>query len=257
MPLEIPISNVRPTKRSLKEGEKVFYMGTDGKFRLFVKNKGVLWSQALEKVRSDEKDYSSLTVGSRKGMVQISDEGVFRLYGNAVAWDDLRFPTSSVRLSPAQPPTETSYVSGLVLSFPTTADKTIFFNVQMPHAWKESSDIEFHVHYALSLAGSGVGAENVKWDFTHSWSNINGSIPAATTVNKTIDVQDLTTSTHYLGEVAGTISGAGKTFSSCLICSLTRDVGVANDYGGSVYFISGDFHYQIDTFGSREELVKY
>lgn len=171
-------------------------------------------------------------------------------------WDDAGFTINAVKLDSVNPPTETAYKGGLVLEFPTSANKKIYFTVQLPHGYKKGSNIEFHIHYALSQAGAGTGAENVKWNFTYSWSNINGDIPDATTEPVTIDVQALTTAKHYIADIVASITGTGKDISSILICSLERDVSVANDYGGSVYLLSADFHILKDSLGSNNETSK-
>jgi hypothetical protein len=177
------------------------------------------------------------------------------------AWDDLTVSIDSIRLMGANPPTATAYKGGYILAFPKTVDKTVYFNFQMPHGYKEGSDIEFHVHYVLPTAGAGGGAENIKWDFTYSWSNFvvgdeSGVVPDETAVSETIDVQDLDADTQYLGEVAEDIDGTDMKISSCLICSLTRDTGVADDYDDDVYLVSLDLHYQKNSLGSVNEDTK-
>lgn len=174
-----------------------------------------------------------------------------------VVWDDLRTPiNSSVKVAGKQP-TETVYRGGIVYSFSKITDNQIAFNVQLPHTYKLGSDIEFHIHYAIPTSGVGGGAENIKWDFTHAWADIGDAIPAETTVNTTLDMQNQSANTHYLGEIIGTIDGSGISgVSSMIICGLTRDVSVADNYDDVVYILELDFHYQINTIGSRQEAVK-
>jgi hypothetical protein len=173
-----------------------------------------------------------------------------------VVYDDMRTPVNAVRLAGAQPPAETAYRGGMVLAFTDVADKSLYFNVQLPHEYKEGDDLEMHIHYALPTAGAGGGAENVKWDLTHSWSNIDAAIPVESTVNQTIDVQSLSANTHYRGQIVATISGTGKNISSMLICSITRDTGVANNYSDDVYVLEVDFHITKNTMGSRQAGTK-
>ena len=104
-------------------------------------------------------------------------------------------------------------------------------------------------------AGAGGGAENVKWDLTYSWQNIGSVFPGATSVSQTIDVQNDSNNSHMFDSVA-TISGSGRTISSMLVCSLTRDVSVANDYAAAAYLLEVDSHFEIDTIGSRQETAK-
>jgi len=195
--------------------------------------------------------------------------GMHKGYGTSEAleqhlgyWDDIRFPSSAVRLSGSQPPTAVAYKGGLVLSFSSVSDKTIYFNAQMPHGYETSDDLDFHLHYVLPSAGGAGGAENMKFDMTYAWADINGAIPAETTLTATMDVQNQAADTHYLFDMGavltsnrGAATPAGGV-SSMLICSLTRDVSVASDYSSNIYLMESDFHYRFNSPGSREEYLK-
>jgi len=171
-------------------------------------------------------------------------------------YDDLRFSPGSVKGAGTFPPTDTAYKGGYILGFSTGPNnEAIQFTAQLPHKYKEGTDIVFHLHWTIPASGAGGGAENVKWDFTHSWANAGVVFPANSSATVTVDVQNDVLDTHMLDNVV-TISGAGKTISSVLICSLTRDVGVANDYANDAYFLEADFHFQIDTMGSRQITTK-
>jgi len=172
-----------------------------------------------------------------------------------VVWDDQQINLNAVRLHPTQTPTWTDYHGSQVLAFSDTTDHTIYFSAQLTHKYKEGEDIEFHIHYAIETDGAGAGAENVAWSFTHAWSDIDAAIPNATTVAVAYDVQNKVDDTHYLGEIAGTITGTSKNISSLLLCSLTRDVS-EDSYGADVYLLAADFHVPLDTMGSRQEGVK-
>ena len=168
----------------------------------------------------------------------------FKFYLPQTVWDDLRFPASSVKGGGAFDTTPTAYKSGIVEAFSTGPNnESVQFIGQMPHGYKQGSDIEFHLHWTIPVNGAGGGAENVKWDFTYSWANMAGSFPGASNDTVTVDVQAITADYHILTNFA-TISGAGKNISSVIICSLTRDVGVANDYNNSAYFLEADFHFE-------------
>jgi len=166
-------------------------------------------------------------------------------------WDDLTTPVLISKKIVGKEPADVAYRGGMVQAFSDSADNAVAFNAQLRHAYREGSDIEFHIHAVLPKAGAGSGVENIKFDFTYSWSNIDAVVPAETTVNTTIDVQDYAAHTHYLITIKDIIAGVGKTISSVIICSLTRDVGVANNYEDDIYLVSLDFHYERDTNGSR------
>jgi hypothetical protein len=185
-------------------------------------------------------------------------DGTMKMVGDSTTWDDLRTPiNNTIRVSGRQP-AEQVYRAGIVYSFSKISDNTIAFNVQMPHSYKLGTDIGFHIHYIMPTSGAGGGtAENIKWDFTHSWADIDSAQPSETTVSATIDVKDKTADTHYLGGIAASIDGSGiSKVSSMIICSLTRDVSVGDNYDDVVYLMEVDFHYQLDTVGSRQQTVK-
>jgi len=52
----------------------------------------------------------------------------------------------------------------------------------------------------------------------------------------------------------GSIPGAEKTLSSMLVCRLYRSA--SDSYGGDTGLLEIDFHYQIDSDGSRLEYFK-
>lgn len=170
-------------------------------------------------------------------------------------WDDLQVPASSIRLPTVNPAGEVAYKDSIVLEFADSSDEYVYFNAQLPHAWKSGTSIEFHVHYTIDTDGSGSGTENIKFDFTYSWANIGDSWPASSSLTVTTDVQDASADVHTVMEL-GTLGGQDKQISSIILCSLKRDTTVANNYSGHVLVASMDFHIIKDSIGSRGEYVK-
>lgn len=191
---------------------------------------------------------------ARKSDLMLFDTGlnqeVANFFTNENNWDDLRFPASSVRLGGDAPATTQAYKDGIVLAFASTPNQFIYVIAQMPHRWETGTDIEAHLHWTIPTTGSGVGAENVKWDLTYSWSNIGAAIPNSSADTVTRDVQAITADTHML-DTFGMITGTGKTKSSCLIISLKRDTAVANGYADAVYLIEFDIHFKSNRMGSQ------
>jgi len=179
-----------------------------------------------------------------------------RAIGNGIdAWDDLRTPTNTAKKITGKEPADTAYKGGIVQAFSDSADNGVGFTVQLPHKYHEGEDIEFHVHIIIPVKGSGAGAENVKFDLTHSWANQDGVFPAETPVSETIDVQAEGADIHLYRLIA-VLDGTGKEISSVVICSLTRDTGVANNYANPVYLSELDFHFPLDAVGSTTQTVK-
>lgn len=184
---------------------------------------------------------------------EFETDGTLHFNGNATVWDDLQVNISSVRLPASGAPVWTAYKGGYVLSFSKSADNKIYFTAQIPHSYKEGSDIEFHLHLAYPNAGTG----DIRWNFTYSWANMGSDFPAETTVTTDIASPN-DADNHQYAEIAASISGTGKTISSVLLCSLEREGtdAVNDDYDDVVYLVALDFHFEKDTVGSRQEAVK-
>jgi hypothetical protein len=168
-------------------------------------------------------------------------------------WDDLQVNMSTAKAPASSSPTWTSYLSSEVPAFSKTATNVLYFSAQLPHAYKEGTDLDFHIHIAYPDNGAG----NSIWYFTYSWANIDAAFPAASNSgNKTV-ASPTTANLHDMEVLITPISGAGKTVSSVLLCSISRLGGDGSDsYDNVIYLVSCDFHYQKDTIGSRSRLTK-
>ncbi|GAF70753.1 unnamed protein product [marine sediment metagenome] len=209
--------------------------------------------QSAIKLDADGNIFLDIPISLRVNEVHTKGENPIVL--EDTVWEDLRFPATGVRVGGAQPATEQAYRGGIVLSFASNADNSMYFTAQMPHSWKEFSEMEVHIHWTIPTSGAGGGAENVKWDLTYSIANQGGSFPVETPATVTVDVQDITANDHIYTDIVD-IDMAGMTISNCIIFSLTRDVSVANDYAQAAYIVEADIHYQRDSMGSKEEQVK-
>lgn len=179
-----------------------------------------------------------------------------RILYSQTYWDDLRTPATAVRLSGIKPPVLTEYKGGLVLEFEdknAPNEQQIFFIIQMPHSWKEGTDILPHMHW-VPAANTGGLDRTVSWRLSYSWANENTEdFPAATTIDVTANINNQLD--QHIHTDFTPISGAGKFLSSMLICSLTR-LSDTDTFIGSAYFLEVDFHYEINSPGSETEFVK-
>ena len=130
-------------------------------------------------------------------------------------------------------------------------DESLHFVAQLPHSYKEGTDIVPHVHWMPSTTNAG----SVVWELEYIWVNVNGTTPGSTSVTVT-DAGD-GTALKQQKAIFAAIDGTGKTISSVLTGRLTRltsDPG--DDFTGIAYGLEIDFHHQINTIGSRQPLVK-
>lgn len=201
--------------------------------------------------------------------VEWDSSGQIRLYGAATGWDDLRVPVATTRLGGTKDPDwaqlkdNGSGSQGVFIQwFDDTTEEEVYFEVQMPHAWKQGSDIYPHVHWVPKTTGAS--GNYVKWGLEYTWANINGSFGNTTIIYNDITGASTATSSgdavmaadkHYLSALTPVIDATGKTLSSMLCCRLFRDAG-SDGYGYDAGLLEVDFHYEIDSFGSESEYIK-
>lgn len=188
---------------------------------------------------------------SATNYTEVEADGTIHLVGTATVFDDLRVSINATKSPAVNAPTWTAYKSGEILAFADEAvnEEYVTFTVQMPHGWKEGSDITPHVHWVPST--DDAADLYVKWGLTYSWANINDDFPAESTVYGTSEAINNEADKHVMTNMTA-ISGTGKTISSMLICKLFRNSSDAADtYDHDAYLLEFDIHYEIDTMGSR------
>ena len=182
--------------------------------------------------------------------------GQLLLSGAGIAWDDLRTPVQSLKLSGTKPPSWVTYKGTELLAFSDQSvlgnEEHIFFAMQVPHNYKIGTNLHMHVHYVPEDNTGG----NVYWALTYSWASIEEAFPGELTI-RVASPCGTTTDAHKMSEFPE-ISGLGKGISSMIICKLQRNSSDALDtYNGkSVYLLEIDAHYEIDSFGSAAETTK-
>ena len=193
--------------------------------------------------------------GSSTNNTSFEVDGTLVLNGDATGWEDLRVPGLSAKTSGLQPPTLGPFGSSgnlIVNRFGGGSSiNSVWFQVQMPHSWKEGSTIYPHIHWSPTTTNGG----NVKWNIEYSWTNINSTFPT----NSTDFVTQAASTTAWTHQMANfnSISGTGKTISSVLMIRLYRDPTDGDDtYGDDAAFIDFDVHYEINTIGSRSATAK-
>lgn len=183
-------------------------------------------------------------------------------------WDDLRIPITSTKLGGSKDPDFAQFIDdaagtsqGLFIEwFDKTAEEEVYFTAQLPHGYKLGTDLEFHVHWVP--AANGAENATVSWGLEYAIAIMGGTYTNSTIIyTKTHYPADasLVANKHYLSDFA-TIDGSGITSVSAMILGrLFRDApgnGQTDDYDNDAGVLEADFHFQIDTLGSRQEAVK-
>lgn len=163
-------------------------------------------------------------------------------------WDDLRIPLTQVRQGALLKPDFDETNVGLLFPQNDTSE-VAYFIAQLPHAWKAGTEIRPHVHWQQSAATA------VTWKLDYKIFNPNELVPAAfTTISGDTPSFSYTSGNlHQITPIGSGIDMTGKTLSAVILGKIYRD---DNTTTGDVTGWDIDFHYQIDTLGSRQEFIE-
>lgn len=174
------------------------------------------------------------------------------LFLNPVQWTDKSFPSTRVRIGALSKPDFDYTEIGLL--FPQNDDsEKIYITDQMLHQKKMGTSLHLHVHFIQSSSDVPTFVAEYRWYL------LGATVPAAWT---TIDT-DAGTGPAFAYPGSGSIlqliefpeiaAPANETISSNLDIIFYRDDNVVT---GDVLVKFIDYHFQVDSNGSRGEYVK-
>lgn len=170
------------------------------------------------------------------------------------AWEDLRVPLSATR-NPSSAPGYDAFKNGTkAWAFDKASDEMLYFETQIPHNYKLGTTLRAHIHWTPIDTNTG----GVVWCLEYTIIDMEGTFGASTT-DCARDPGDGVAYKYQIiniEDVAGT-----STVSAVLVGRLFRDADSSegkgtDDYDNDAVGLSFDIHYQIDSFGSRQETVK-
>lgn len=167
-------------------------------------------------------------------------------------WEDLRFPVAGINPPGAASDPARNTTTGLLV-FSASATNIIAIQVQMPHSWKIGSEISPHIHLWYPNANAG----NSVWTLQYQLAGIGDNFPNSfTTITETFAAPGVA-QRHSL-HAFDNIDMSSVTGVSAMIVMLLSRIGGdgADTYGAALPLLEFDIHYQIDSLGSRDEIVK-
>ncbi len=166
-------------------------------------------------------------------------------------WDDIVMTASLINPAGSPTPPTIDPTDG-TLVFVNGVDVTVTLIYQLPHSWKEGTDISFHIHWKKTTGGANVP----QWQMKYKWTNIGDTEVAFTSL---VSGTESVTNNDIVGKHAllsfPLITGTGKKLSSVLNVWLQR-TGAGDTFGGTCNLISADCHIRKDGNGSRQMLIK-
>ncbi|MBT8394273.1 MAG: hypothetical protein KJN66_05420 [Bacteroidia bacterium] len=217
-------------------------------------------TKGSERMKIDENGVVFMGDSINGNYTKVTTNGSLSYEGDATRWDDLKIPLNATNRGTSNKPEwllwQNNSSQGVWLwSFSPNIEEELYFVAQLPHAWKEGTDLLPHVHWTTKTGVTG----NAKWALEYTWSNVGDPFPAPVIISSnTITVGDPSVPYNHNLTKLPAISGTGKTLSSMLVCRFFRDGDDASDTANNeIQVFELDFHYEIDSDGSNEEFTKW
>jgi len=190
---------------------------------------------------------------------------------DTVVFDDLRVPVTSTTKGGTKDPGFTVWKTngagsqGVFLYwFDASAEEELYFTCQLPHGYKLDTTIVPHVHWTPKTTADGNPANQiVRWGLEYVWADMGSDYAANTTIvygstHVPADANVVAGRHYYTAFTTLTPPAeAGKGLSSMLVCRVFRDATNPTDnYEQDAGLLEIDFHYGIDTIGSRTDTAK-
>jgi len=172
-------------------------------------------------------------------------------------WEEITVTADGMGTLVGEAPTESNCQSGfvyLMANYALVGDEPyVHFSVQLPHNYKEGTDIIFSVRFVFDADEVGT---YVRWAIGYSWANIGDAFPVVSHIWALSDPSNNDNTVHQVTKFAA-IDGTGKEMGSIVMCYLKRNSSDASDtYMGTAILIAVSVLYQVDSAGSASEWSK-
>lgn len=195
--------------------------------------------------------------GDSVNYVEIESDGMIRLEGSATVWNDANVGAMTLTLPAATQPDEDDFEDELgsdtgIATWAFAIGEKVSGAIELPHDYKEGSNIYFHVHWQGIAAPAG-GTDNVKWQLEYTVSSDGETLNAKTTIGKETAI---TTRYAFYLSTFDAIVGTSFKIGNQFLFTLSRIAASADDYAGDALIATVGIHYECDTVGSRAITTK-
>ena len=183
-------------------------------------------------------------------------DGTMKMVGDATVWDDINMGSALLTKPAASAPDTDQFKDegGNDTGIETYAfapGEKVSGLFEIPHAYKEGSDVIPHVHFQIIDAPTGT--DKVKWQLIYTVAKLGETLDATTTI---VVEQDVDTQYEFHSTAFAAITGTNFNIEDQFLFQLSRVTASATEFAGDALIATFGLHYEIDTVGSRQTLTK-
>ncbi len=204
-------------------------------------------------------------IGGSENYISIDENGNLAMNGDATVWDDLRIVPGAFTFAGSADPSLQDWQpggSGATLKvWRFKKDDEAFASCQMPHSYKEGTDLNFHIHWTPADRGNEENGALVGWKVDYTIANVGGVNFGSTT---TVDLSDACSGFDDRHEktIGVSVDGTGLLISHMILLRIYRsDTGADDTWAGTLSaqspgLLEFDIHFEMDTIGSKQVRTK-
>lgn len=178
---------------------------------------------------------------------------------NDTFWDDMRIVPSGFDFAGTGDPSLVDLTIGTFVykAYEFAINDAAYFSIQLPHTYKQNSQIYCHIHWTPRNYGVAQSGNTVAWKMEYTWANINSVFSGSTIIDMTDYCSGIDNKHQMTADII--LPNTDKNISSMMLCKIYRDTGDTwseTVTGRLPILLEVDFHYEIDRPGSRERSTK-
>ncbi len=182
---------------------------------------------------------------------EFGSSGVIKFNGNARVWKDMIASGMALR-DGGTPPTAAVFTGGILANrFDAGASQSVHGAFELQHDYKEGTALDVHIHWTPTTTNAG----NIVWGIEYSLANVDGTFGVAVIHLNAPAAAPGVVRKHTLTEVVS-IPGTGLLIGTVIAFRIFRQNGGTDTFTGNAFLHSVGMHYEVDTVGSRQELIK-
>jgi hypothetical protein len=165
-------------------------------------------------------------------------------------YDDIIIQASNLRVG-TSPPAFVAFQNSIFgSSFVNDNSDIVYGSFEIPHGYKEGTDLEIHLHWSPSSTNTG----NCVFNFAYTLAGMGSATFGAEQTKTLTQAGSGTINRHQYMTGNTLISGVGVGIGTIIAFALSRPTGDA--FSGDAFVHSIGIHYEIDTMGSRQRSAK-
>ena len=173
-------------------------------------------------------------------------DGTYVMTGSSTTWKDIILQGTNLR-GGSSPPSFLLFTGSIyATAFVNSNDDEVHGAFEMPHDYKEGTNLEVHIHWSPSSTNTG----HCSWSVDYTIANMKSLFSAPESMHSNATSTGSGIVNDHIYTTIGLITGTELKIGAIINCRLYI-TGNTDSFTGNAFGHSLGIHYEADTLGSR------